>query len=232
MELEELKSAWSKISSDNERIQLKEEDINLLLKNRTLDISDKIGRNIRIGVAIILAWVCLGFCIDFLSTPLFDKYFNKPYLTQQFMFWAFLLEVFNYILIFSAIILFWIKYSKIEKKKKESYNLRDNLQQMIKILNSYKMMFYIVLMIVILYVILSFSSGFFMEYNYQIKQSAIDISHFKLLNWATVIFVFIFVLGAIIAIYYLLFNFFFNRLYGRYLKQLNDTLKELDESHN
>ncbi len=93
-------------------------------------------------------------------------------------------------------------------------------------------MFYIVLFIVLLYVVASFSSGFFMEYNFQIEKSGIDLSHFKFLNWVVVVFSFIFVLGVIIAVYYLLFNFFFKRLYGRHLKQLKETLKELDESQS
>lgn len=232
MELDELKSAWGKISSENKKLQLNEGEINQLLQRRTLDISEKIGRNIRIGVGIILGWICLGFSFDFILSPAFENYLNKPYLTSEFMFWSFLIEVFNYVLIFAAIIIFWIRYSRIEKQKIESINLRNNLQLLIRILNSYKVMFYIVLLIVLLYVIIAFSSGFFMEYNYQIQQSAIDLSHLKFMNWAIVIFVFLFVLGVILTIYYLLFNFFFKRLYGRYLKQLKATLKELDESHS
>jgi len=231
MELDELKSAWSRIATENEKLQLNESEINQLLKNRTLDISEKIGRNIRIGMGIILGWVCLGFGIDFIFTPLFDKYLNKPYLTDELMFWAFITEVCNYMLIFAAIIIFWIRYSKIEKEKIESLNLSYNLKQLIKILNSYRVMFYIVLFIVLLYVVISFSSGFLMEYNYQVQQSAIDLSNFKFMGWFIIVFVFLFVLGIILAIYYLLFNFFFKRLYGRYLKQLKATLKELDESH-
>jgi hypothetical protein len=231
MELDELKSAWNKITSENDKIQLNENEINNLLKKRTLDISEKIGRNIRVGMGIILGWVCLGFAIDFLFSPVLENYLNKPYLTDQLMFWSFMIEVFNYVLIFTTIIIFWIRYSKIEKQKIDSVNLHNNLQQLIKILDSYRVMFYIVLFIVLLYVIISFSSGFFMEYNYQVQQSAIDLSHFKFMNWAIVIFVFLFVLGIIIAIYYLLFNFFFKRLYGRYLKQLKSTLKELNEAH-
>jgi len=231
MELDELKSAWNRITSENDKLQLNENEINSLLKNRTLDISEKIGRNIRIGMGIILGWVCLGFGIDFIFSPILEGYLDKPYLTEKLMFWSFMIEVLNYILIFSAIIIFWIRYSKIEKQKIESISLQDNLQKLIKILNSYRVMFYIVLFIVLLYVVISFSSGFFMEYNYQVQQSAIDLSNFKFMNWVIVIFVFLFVLGVIMAIYYLLFNFFFKRLYGRYLKQLKSTLKELDESH-
>jgi hypothetical protein len=232
MELDELKSAWNRISSENEKRQLNENEINQLLKNRTLDISEKIKRNIRIGIGIVLGWVCLGFAIDFIFTPVFDDYLNKPYLTDELMFWAFVTEVFNYVLIFAAIIIFWIRYSKTEKNKIDSLNLRSNLKQLIKILDSYRVMFYIVLFIVLLYVVISFSSGFFLEYNYQVQQAAINLAHFKFIGWFIIGFVFLFVLGVIIAIYYLLFNFFFKRLYGRYLKQLKATLKELDESHS
>lgn len=229
MELDELKSAWNKISSDSEILRLNEVEINNLLKKRTLDISGKIGRNIRIGIGIILGWVCLGFAIDFIFTPIFDKYLNKPYLTNELMFWSFILEVFNYVLIFTAIIIFWIKYSKIEKEKIDNTNLKSSLQLLIKTLNSYQVMFYIALIIILLYIIVSFSSGFFMEYNYQIKELGINLKNLTLFKWVIIIFSFVFTLGIFIAIYYLLFNFFFKRLYGRYLKQLKSTLKELEE---
>jgi hypothetical protein len=232
MELDELKSAWSRISSENEKLQLNENDIHKLVKNRTLDISEKIGRNIRVGVGIIIAWVCLWFIINFIITPFFDKYLDKPYLTDGLMFGALLGEALIYVLILATIFIFWIRYSKIEKVKLNFMNLREKLQQLIKILESYRIMFYIVLFIIIIYATLAFSSGFFMEYNYQIQQSAIDISKFKFMRWVVVVFAFLFVLGIIIAIYYLLFNFFFKRLYGRYLKQLKATLKELDESYS
>jgi hypothetical protein len=229
MELDELKSAWNKISSDKEMKLFNEEEINKLLKNRTLDISEKIGRNIRIGMGIILGWVCLGFSIDFIFTPIFEKYLNKPYLTDNLMFWSFFLEVLNYLLIFTAIIIFWIRYSKIEKQKIDSTNLRNILQQLIKILNSYKVMFYIVLIIILIYVVISFSSGFFLESNYQVKELGIDLHNLSFGKWIIIVMVFTVFLGAFIAIYYLLFNFFFKRLYGRYLKKLQATLKELDE---
>jgi hypothetical protein len=229
MELDELKSAWNKISSDKEMLLLNENEINKLIKNRTLDISEKIGRNIRIGMGIILGWVCLGFGIDFIFTPIFDKYLNKPYLTDALMFWSFILEVFIYVLIFATIIIFWIRYSKIEKETIDTTNLKSSLQLLIKILNSYRVMFYIVLFIILLYIVTAFSSGFFMEYNYQVKEAGINLENLSIWGWAIIILTFVVSLGIFIAIYYLLFNFFFKRLYGRYLKQLKSTLKELEE---
>jgi hypothetical protein len=229
MELDELKSAWNKISSDKEMLLLNETEINKLLKNRTLDISEKIGRNIRIGMGIILGWVCLWFSIDFIFTPIFDKYFNKPYLTDALMLWSFILEVFIYLLIFTTIIIFWIRYSKIEKEKIDTKNLKNSLHLLIKTLNSYRVMFYIVLFIILLYIVTAFSSGFFLEYNYQVKQAGIDLKNLSFFGWTVIVLTFAVTLGIFIAIYYLLFNFFFKRLYGRYLKQLKATLKELEE---
>jgi hypothetical protein len=229
MELDDFKSAWNKISSANEMLLLNESEINELLTKRTLNISEKIGRNIRIGLGIILGWVLIFFGIDFIFTPLFDKYFDKPYLTDGLMLWSFIFEVFNYVLIFSAIIIFWIRYSKIEKEKIDSTNLKNTIQLLIKTLNSYRVMFYIILLIILLYVIAMFSSGFFMEYNYQIKEAGISIHNLSLFKWIIIIFSFALTLGIITAIFYLLFNLFFKRLYGRYLEQLKSTLKELEE---
>jgi hypothetical protein len=229
MELDDLKSAWNKISTNNEMLLLNESEINELLKNRTLNISEKIGRNIRIGLGIILCWVLIFFGIDFIFTPLFDKYFNKPYLTDGLMLWSFIFEVFNYVLIFSAIIIFWIRYSKIEKEKIDSTNLKNKLQLLIKTLNSYRVMFYIILFIILLYVVAMFSSGFFLEYNYQIKEAGINLENLSFFKWIVIILSFAITLGVIIAIFYLLFNLFFKRLYGRYLEQLKSTIKEIEE---
>jgi hypothetical protein len=38
---------------------------------------------------IILAWVVFGFTIELILTPLFDKYLDKPYLTDKFLFWTY-----------------------------------------------------------------------------------------------------------------------------------------------
>jgi hypothetical protein len=229
MELDELKSAWNKITSDNEKLLLNENEINNLLKIRTLDISEKIGRNIRIGMGIIMGWVCLGFGINFIFTPIFDKYLNKPYLTDELMFWSFILEVFIYVLIFATIIIFWIRYSKIEKETIDNANLKNSLHLLIKTLNSYRVMFYIVLFIILLYIVAAFSSGFFMGYNYQVKELGINLEKLSIFGWAVIVLTFTVTLGIFIAIYYLLFNLFFKRLYGRYLKQLKSTLMELEE---
>lgn len=233
MELDDLKSAWNKISSDNEKkLQVKDTDIQKFIGKKTLDISEKIGRNIRIGMFIILAWVILGFTIELILTPLLDNYLDKPYLTDKFLFWTYMIEVFTYLLIFAALIILWIRYNKNVKSKFETCDLKNRIIQLIKILDTYKIMFYILLIIIIIYVIASFSSGFFMEYNYQVEQTGIDFRKLNSIGWIIIIFGFLFTVGIFIAVYYFLFNLFFKRLYGRYLNQLKSTLKELEETQN
>jgi hypothetical protein len=230
MELEELKSAWDKISSENEKkLQLNEQEIQSLLEKRTFDITKKIGRNIRIGMVIILAWICLWFSLNFIITPVFEKYIDKSKLSDKLMDWSFALEVFTYLLVIATIVIFWIRYNRIEKRNINSINLKSKLTSLIQILNSYKTMFYIVLIIILLFITVAFSSGFVTEFNDHSISSQSAISHYSFFEWIIIAVSFLLTLGIFIAIYYFLFNLFFNRLYGRYLKQLKNTLHELNE---
>ncbi|HPR33450.1 MAG TPA: hypothetical protein PLK12_15220 [Prolixibacteraceae bacterium] len=231
MELDDLKQTWNKLASNSQnRGLLPEEEIRRYCERKTLDISEKIGRNIRIGVGIIVGWVSLGFAINFLFSPMLENYLDKPYITDELLFWTFLVEVFNYLLIFVTILVFWLRYNAVERNNPEAPDLRDKLQRLIRILGSYKVMFYVVLVIVLLYVIASFSSGFIMASSYELEEAGIKVDDIRFFRWIVVGLTFLIVLGIIVGIYYLLFNFFFKRLYGRYLKQLKATLHELDES--
>jgi hypothetical protein len=230
MELDELKSAWNKMSSENEKkLLLNEEEIQNILGKRTRDITEKIGRNIRIGMIIILGWVCLWLAIDFIFTPIFDKYFNSYDISKELMDWSFILEIFVYLLIIATIIIFWIRYNNIEKQNIYSTDLKSKLSLHIKILNSYKTMFYIVLIIILFYIAIAFSSGFIAKLTSPTDELQINIATIPFIKWVIMTVVFLFTLGIFIAVYYFLFNFFFNKLYGRYLMQLKMTLKELDE---
>jgi len=230
MELDELKSAWNKMSSENEKkLQLNEGEIQNLLGKRTRDITEKIGRNIRIGMIIVLGWVCLWLTIDFIFTPIFNKYLDGDDISKGLMDWSFILEIFVYVLIIATIIIFWIRYNRIEKQNIYSTDLKSKLSLHIKILDSYKTMFYIVLIIILFYIAIAFSSGFIAKLTSPTDELQLNIATIPFIKWVIMAVVFLFILGIFIAIYYFLFNFFFNRLYGRYLKQLKMTLKELDE---
>jgi len=230
MELDELKSAWSKFTSDEvQKRSVSEQEVNTLLTNRTRDITEKIGRNIRVGVGIILAWVVLGLIINLILSPVLDKVLDTPYMTDEILFWTSFIEIANYLLIFATILIFWIRYSRIEKLTIDNANLKDTLTRLIGIVTSYKRMFYVVMVIVLFYIAVSFSSGFFLETNYRMEETGLNLSELTLKGWTIMISAFTITLGLVVVTYYLLFNFFFKRLYGRYLKKMTETLKELDE---
>ncbi len=230
MDLDKLKSTWNKISSENEKkLQLKEEDIQSLLEKRTLDITQKIGRNIRVGIAIILAWVFLGSIFEFVVSPMFDSYVKDEILSDKLLFWLYMLEVGGYVLVFASAILFWLRYNKIEKQNTNSVNLRSKLTMLIGIINSYRTMFYIILAIILLFVSINFSVGFVTGIKIQAVDPGINIQAISIFKWILIASAFLLALGAFIAIYYFLFSLFFKRLYGRFLEQLKATLQELDD---
>jgi hypothetical protein len=230
MDLDKLKSAWNKMSSENEKkLQLNEVEIQNLLGKRTLDIFEKIGRNIRIGVVIILAWVCLGALFEFELSPMFDSYVKDLLISDKLLFWLYICEIASYILVFASTLFFWIEYNKIEKQNICTTNLKSKLTLLIKTLNSYKTMFYIILAIILLFVTLYFSVGFITGIKMQSADSGISIGAISIFKWILIACTFLLILGVFIAIYYFLFNLFFKRLYGRYLEQLKTTLNELEE---
>lgn len=229
MELDELKKAWGEFSTKNEN-KLSERDFSKMLNKKTTDLSEHVGRNIRIGIGIVSAWIALGFTIDFIATPWFEETMNKPYMTSPLIDWSLAVEMLIYLLIALAIIIFFIRYRKLEKANIYNDQLRHRLKILIKTIKSYKRMFYIVLIIVLLYVVATFSLGFFMEYNYQLDEKGIDPTQLGTLSKTIMILTFGVAISIILSVYYLLFNFFFKRLYGRHLKQLQATLKELNET--
>lgn len=230
MDLDKLKSTWNKISSENEKkLQFSEEDIQDLLKKRTLDIAEKIGRNIRVGIIIILAWVCFGAIFEFALSPLLDNYVKDSLISDKLLFWLYICEISSYILVFASAILFWLRYNKIEKQNYSSINLNSKLTMLIKTLNSYKTMFYIILAIILLFVSINFSVGFVSGIKMQSADPGLNFGAISIFKWLLIASAFLLMLGAFIAVYYFLFNLFFKRLYGRYLEQLKATLKELNE---
>jgi len=100
---------------------------------------------------------------------------------------------------------------------------------LIKTLNSYKTMFYIILAIILLFVSINFSVGFVSGIKMQSADPGLNFGAISIFKWLLIASAFLLILGAFIAVYYFLFNLFFKRLYGRYLEQLKATLKELNE---
>ncbi len=230
MELDQLKSAWNKVSEQSEKQSvLAEKDIQNMLSKRTKDIYQRIGRNIRVGIVIILAWIGMEILTNFFFSNIFEDLLDKPYMTEQLITWSYILNIFNYVLILSTITVFWIRYKKLEKEAGSYSSLAFKIDRLINIIKSYKRMFYMILVIVILLISVSFSTGFFMEFRYQAMQGDFTLGDFSIIHQIAIVVSFLLVLGIFITIYLILFRLFFKRLYGRYLNQLEATKTELLE---
>lgn len=231
MELDDFKKAWGEFSTKNEQqLKLSQDDLRKILGKRTKDISERIARNIRIGIGIVLAWIVLGFAIDILATPLFKNMLDKPYLSEPLMTGVFVAEALIYLIIAATLIVFFIRYRKVEKANSQCFKLEERITQLISVVKLYKRMFYVVLVIVLIYVVTTFSLGFFNEFDFQMEAKGLDPELLATKAKAIVFVTFGLAVSIILGIYYLLFNLFFKRLYGRYLLQLKNTLIELSEA--
>jgi MFS family permease len=224
MELDDLKRAWGDYTSKSETAnKLTQKELGSMLLKRTRDINERIGRNIRIGIGIVLGWIMFTFSVDLIASAKLRNLINKEYLTNELMYWASVIEILIYLLIFSAIIVFWLRYKKTEDTSVENQNLSGRIKHLIRIVESYKKMFYVLMGIFMLYVVTAFSSGFIMGLNHEMD----DNKMVPFLNGVIITAVFLISVSVIVALYYWLFTFFFKRLYGKYLKQLKATLNEL-----
>lgn len=230
MDIENLKSAWQKYSSTNDNKIIVPEDVEKMLNKRTLGITEKIRRNIIVGLAIVLVWIGANIVVSIFTSPFLDKYFDKGYVETEFFTFTFIFELIIYVAIIASIVVFWKRYNKIEKQYQNN-GLKQKITRLISILNSYRKLFYLITIVVLIYIFVAFTSGFILGYTYETAQLQGEQS-MQAAEWIFIVPIFIISAGLIILIYYFLFNLFFKRLYGKYLVQLKETLAELDEPLN
>lgn len=231
MELDDFKKAWSQYSEKQMAQSNVEVDaIAEIIGKRTLDISERIERNIRIGLIIMLVWTGLNFGVDYIVTPLINGEFEFLKSHKNLLIWASVFEAFLYLLLFISIGVFWIRFNKMKQTHMYEENLRAKIVYLINVIKSYKRMFYILLFVILIFTAFLFSSGFYAGFTSETANQNIDIAQINFWVWVFFVFVFVLALGIIIGFYCLLFTYFFKRLYGRHMKQLQQTLAELDES--
>jgi hypothetical protein len=229
MELDDLKSAWSKFSTENTKRTLSENDIRKMLESRTTDISQKISRNIRIGFGIVLLWACIGVGSDFIFSPMIADMAMMPDLSERMRIFILVIDILNYMLIFGAISIFWYRYNHMVKRNIDRANLKETLNRIINIVDSYRKMFYVILFVVMIDIIVSFTTGYYMGYNHQVQEMGLDVNAIPALKWLIIVLSFLITIGVLVGGFYFLFSLFYRRLYGRYLSRLKDTLRELNE---
>ncbi|KOH44435.1 hypothetical protein [Sunxiuqinia dokdonensis] len=225
MELKDLKSAWNKFSSDDaNKHQLGEEAIYDLLKKRTLNLIERIDRNIKIGFAVLIA-LSLLFVLD--------AYFFTPRLVAGYEpapGWIQWIESLGILFIAGSFVYFWLGYRGATRDYSQSNDLKKVLHAIVRILYVYRKLFYLALGILLLIMSISFVTGLYSGVDlkaHELGATLTDVSSAPEMIKTIVLGITIFLV--FMAGLFALSSWGFRKLYGNYIIKLKETLKELDE---
>lgn len=225
MDLKDLKSAWNTYSSQEvDKHRLGKETIHELLKNRTITMVDRIDRNIRIGMGVLLVFIAY--------VLLDDIYLSKVLLKNPIAYpaWMIPMDVFSNVLIVTTYVFFVLRYLKIKRSFSPDTQLKDLLNGILETLKTYRRMFYLAVAILLINMIVSFSAGLYQGVKYKVGTANGGIESLAPSKILAIVGIGLAILIPMIALTFLFLRWGFNRLYGKYLRSLNGTLKELDES--
>lgn len=224
MDISDLKSAWDKYSSQEmDKHRLGKDSILDMLKNRTKSLVERIDRNIRFGMAVLLAFIAYVIVDDlYLSKILIQEPAHYPG-------WMVPIDVFSNLLIVTTYLFFVIRYFKIKRSFSADRELRNLLTGILETLQTYRRMFYLAVIILLINIAVSFVAGFYQG----IKLNA-DAAHGGIQNLSSSKILIIIgsglgVLILLVGITFVILRWGFNKLYGRYMLNIQETIQELDE---
>jgi hypothetical protein len=216
MELDQLKNAWNKFSDTQaSRHRVDETELRRMLKRRTNGLIDRIDRNVRIGFSVILAFVLFFFIDDFYLTPTFAQDARVPG-------WIYVIDALNTIILGGTFGYFWAQYKGVKKYYSQSNDMHQVLTDSIRALVTFRRLFYGALTMFLLVIVISAVAGFFGNPDVQSEAMWAERNQLVLLSSLAILL-------AIVTGIFLVFHWGFRRLYGRYIRQLKNTLGELDE---
>lgn len=225
MELKDLKSAWDTYSSQEvDKHRLGKENINELLKKQTKTLVDRIDRNIRIGMAVILVFIAYVI-VD-------DIYLSELILTEPIKYpsWMIPMDIFSNAIIVTTYLFFVLRYFRIKSSFSPDTQLKDLLNGILNTLKTYQRLFYLAVVILLINMIVSFAAGLYQGVKYKVDSVSGGMENLATSKILIIIGVGLAILIPLIAVTFFILRWGFNRLYGRYLVRLNETLQELDES--
>jgi len=222
MDLKDLKSAWHTYSSQEmDKHRLGKENISDLLKNQTKSLVDRIDRNIRIGMIVLLSFIAYVIIDDLYLTKLFIK---EPI---EYPAWMFPMDVFSNTIIVTTYLFFVLRYLRIKRSFSPDTHLKDLLTGILDTIQTYRRMFYLAVIILLINMVVSFIAGLYQG----VKVKAVGgMENLAVSRIFIIVGVGLAFLIPLIGITFFLLHKGFNHLYGRYLIKLNETLAELDET--
>lgn len=223
MDLKDLKSAWNTYSSQEvDKHRLGQEAIDEMLKRQTQSLVRRIDRNIRIGMAVLLVFVAYVFIDDlFLSKLLIKAPLEYPR-------WLVPIDVFSNTLIVLTFLFFMLRYLRIKRSFSPDTQLKDFLNGILFTLQTYRRMFYLAVSILLINIAISFAAGVYQGVKLKVNSTG-GIENLAFSKIMVIIGVGLLFLIPIVLLTFFILRWGFNKLYGRYLVKLNETLQELDE---
>jgi len=230
MELKDLKSAWDTYSSQEvDKHRLGKESIHELLRNRTQSLVGRIDRNMRIGLGVLLLFI-IYLIID--SIFMSDLYSAIGYRDVEYPKWLIPIDIFSTTLIITTYLFFVVRYIKIKRSFSIQLQLKDLLLGIRETLITYRRMFYLAVVIFMINIIVSFIAGVYQGLKFKADAVSDGIINMTAIQTLKIIGVSLLIIVPMIAFSFYILRWGFNKLYGRYLVKLEETLQELDESAN
>jgi len=224
MELNEFKKAWKEATSDNDPCKkLDTAAIRELLKRRSKGILSRLDRSVKILVWFLVFFFLFTIADQFLPADLLFPAHLKGELEVPR--WISVLEwIVNFILMLT-ILLFVVKYRKLQLEKIANQNLKGAIEKVLYLLDIFKKGFYLALVILISGISLGFLSGANKGFE-TIRTSETP----SVLAVVLVVLAMLVLLGLLIGSIFFIFHKGFNVLFGKYRDQLIHSLNELQEN--
>lgn len=223
MELNDFKKAWKQVTSD--KVQEKELDasrINEMLHRRGTGILSRLDRSVKIGIGFLVLFFILTLADQLLPADLIfpDRWRTTLEVPQ----WISLLEWFVNFVLMSSILLFVIRYHRLQVHTLANQDLQGALQKVLKLLDTFKKEFYLAVVILMSGVGLGFLSGAHKGFE-SIPTSQSPSTAAIIVVVVSLLILLCLLIGSI----FYIFHKGFNLLFGKYRDQLIQSLNELQE---
>jgi len=224
MELNELKTAWGKVSEAKDQSHLVNADeIRQMLQKKGSGILSKLERNVRTGFWLLGIFLLLTIADQYIPyEKIFPSYLNEHISTP---FSVKIIGIIVNCIIMLTFILFVYRYQKLKIKNLASDNMPVALRKVVQLLDTFKREFYLALIVFTC----AESAGFALGVWEGIKSMS-GLETMSNLRLFLAGFLILLVMATLIALVFYIFHKGFNSLYGKYRQQLIGTLHELDET--
>ncbi len=224
MELNEFKKAWQEATSNNiQKKVLDATSINELLKKRSTGILSRLDRSVKFGIWFLVLFFIFTLADQFLPVDLLFPANLKADLEVPL--WINLLEwLVNFILMLT-ILIFIIRYRRMQLQTLANQDLKGAIQKVLKLLDTFKKEFYLAVIILMSGIGLGFLVGAskgFESIHVNGNPSSVAI--------VIVVLSMLVLLCLLIGSIFYIFHKGFNLLFGKYRDQLIQSLNELQEN--